>query len=104
MCKFGAQCCTNVCGSAGVCTYQSCEATLGGTACDQCIVQSCCPLVQACKLETECSSYLQCFTSCEVQGGNAKACELHCSHLVDRAAEMVDDCAAQYCQSPCSSG
>jgi hypothetical protein len=102
MCTFGAQCCTNVCGSAGVCTDQLCH--LGGTECDQCIVQSCCPLVQACEMETECSSYLQCVLSCEVQGVNGMACELQCSQLVDQAAEVVDDCAAQYCLTACSSG
>lgn len=104
MCMVGTQCCSNVCGVAGVCTYPSCHTTLGATACDQCIVQSCCPLVQACEMETECSSYLQCVTSCEVQGVNAMACELQCSQLVDQAAGMVDDCAAQYCSSQCSEG
>jgi hypothetical protein len=104
MCTVGTQCCSSVCGIAGVCTYPSCHTILGQTACDVCVAQSCCPLVQACVAEGQCSSYLHCVAGCELQGINEMACEVECSQLIDQAGSMVNVCAGEYCESQCSEG
>lgn len=101
-CTGASQCCSNECGG-GVCGTSTC-ASVGQTACDMCVVQSCCPQVAACEMESECSSYLQCVTTCETGGSSGVACNQQCAQLLDQAGNALDSCAVQMCNGPCSAG
>lgn len=78
----------------------------GSTACNTCIDQSCCGMLESCDSDTACSTALQCFDACVGSGGTFSTCYSSCAPSGPNSIYFVEyaDCAQTQCGGPCGYG
>lgn len=99
-CGIGTVCCGGAC-TGGHC--HSCTYSLGTTACDACISETCCATFSVCLVEPACASMLACVVACERAGGSGSACALQsCAVDADALSAAMSACYATSCTAACS--
>lgn len=78
----------------------------GSPACNTCMHDGCCGMLQNCDSDPGCSASLQCFEACDADGGSFNACYAGC---VGSGADSIlfielSECAQTQCGGSCGFG
>jgi len=75
-CATGGECCTGQCNGGKCGAAPACPGD--GTACGNCIAQSCCSQLQSCIGDAQCTQDIACYLQCTNNGGGAPQCFFKC--------------------------
>jgi hypothetical protein len=100
MCGADAQCCGGSCDN-GVCGGGP-QCPSDGSACGDCIAESCCDQFQACLSNPSCLNAVGCFTGCLANGNSFFQCLFQCQVFGNQPALQFIGCTAQSCGNQCT--